>query len=62
VGGQTNIGATVQANFQRNSRAGVTFYGRIKGRHGMRSSFSTGTVTESGGDYDIFTLTYVYAW
>jgi hypothetical protein len=62
VGGQTNIGDTSQANFQRNSRAGVTFYGRIKGRHGLRSSFSTGTVTESGGDYDIFTLSYLYAW
>jgi hypothetical protein len=62
VDGQTNIGDTVQANFQRNSRAGVTFYGRIKGRHGVRSSFSTGTVTESGGDYDIFTLSYLYAW
>lgn len=62
VGGQTNIGDTRQANFQRNSRAGVTVYGRIKGGHAFRSSFSTGTVTESGGDYDIFTVSYMYAW
>ena len=62
VGGQTNIGDSNPANFQRNSRAGVTFYGRTKGGHAIRSSFSTGTVTESGGDYDVFTLSYLYAW
>jgi hypothetical protein len=62
VGGQTHIGETSQANFQRNSRAGATVFLPIKGRHAIRSSFSMGTVTESGGDYDIFTLSYTYAW
>jgi hypothetical protein len=62
VGGETQIGNASKTNFQRNSRAGVTVYFPIKGRHALRSSFSTGTVTESGGDYDIFTLSYLYAW
>jgi Putative MetA-pathway of phenol degradation len=61
-GGQTHIGDLSQANFQRNSRAGLTAYFAVKGRHAIRSSFSSGTVTESGGDYDIFTLSYLYVW
>lgn len=28
----------------------------------LPGSFSTGVATRSGGDYDIYSLTYVYAW
>ena len=41
---------------------GATLVFPIKGRHALRTSISTGAVTESGGDYEIFTLSYLYAW
>jgi hypothetical protein len=30
--------------------------------HAVRGSFSTGVTTESGGDYDMFNFSYIYAW
>ena len=62
VGGRTSVGESEQANLQRNSRVGATVVLPFKGRHALRSSISTGAVTESGGDFEIFTLSYLYAW
>ena len=62
VGGQTNIGDNEQANLQRNSRLGATVVFPIKGRHAVRGSFSTGAATKSGGDYEILSLSYIFAW
>ena len=62
VGGRTSVGESEQANLQRNSRVGATFVVPIKGTHAIRGSISTGVATESGGDYDMLTLSYVYAW
>ena len=62
VGGRTSIGESIQANLQRNSRLGATVVFPIRGRHAIRSSFSTGVVTESGGDFEMYTLSYLYAW
>jgi len=62
VGGQTNIGDTTQANLLRNSRVGVTFVMPIKHRHAFRTSYSTGAVTTTGGDFEMFSLSYFYAW
>ena len=61
-GGRTTIDGELKANLQRNSRAGVTLTFPWKGHHAIRTSFSTGTVTSSGGDYDLFSLIYVFAW
>ena len=62
VGGRTNIGDNEQANLQRNSRLGATVVFPIKGRHAVRGSFSTGAATKSGGDYEILSLSYIFAW
>jgi len=62
VGGQTNIGDTTQANLLRNSRVGVTFVMPIMGRHAIRTSYSTGAITTTGGDFEMFSLSYFYAW
>ena len=62
VGGRTRIDNQERGDFQRNSRAGATVVFPMKGRHALRSSYSTGVVTESGGDFEIFTLSYLYAW
>ena len=34
----------------------------VKGRHALRGSFSTGVSTRSGGDFEMYTLSYLYAW
>ncbi len=62
VGGRTIVSGNEQANLQRNSRLGATVVYPFKGRHAIRSSFSTGVVAESGGDFEIFTLSYLFAW
>ena len=60
LGGRTTISGTKSANFQRNSRVGFTVVHPIKGRHAIKWSFSNGVVTESGGDYQIISLAYIY--
>ena len=62
VGGRTNIGEIEQENLQRNSRFGATVVFPIKGRHALRGSYSTGVITESGGDFEMFILSYAYVW
>jgi hypothetical protein len=34
----------------------------FKGRHALRANFSTGVVTESGGDFEAIGLTYLHSW
>jgi len=62
TGGRTNIGDVKQADLQRNSRVGATVVFPMKQRHAIRSSFSTGVATSSGGDFNMYTLSYLYAW
>ena len=62
VGGSTRVGNGEKINLQRNSRIGITTTFPIRGRHALRGSFSTGAVTESGGDFESFALSYIYAW
>jgi len=60
VGGRTTISGTQSADFQRNSRVGVTLVYPLKRRHAIKASFSNGVVTESGGDFQTIALSYVY--
>jgi hypothetical protein len=62
VGGSTTISGSESKNMQRDARIGATVAFPIEGRHALRGTISTGAVSESGGDYDRFSLTYVYAW
>jgi len=62
VGGRTSAGDSEQANLQRNSRVGATVVFPFRRGHAIRSSVSTGVVTESGGDFNMFTLSYLYIW
>ena len=62
VGGRTSVGESKQANLQRNSRIGATVVFPFRRRHAIRSSVSTGVATESGGDFKMFTLSYLYVW
>lgn len=62
VGGRTIVDSTRRADFQRNSRIGATVLYPWKRHHALRGSFSRGIVTETGSDYSIFNISYMYAW
>lgn len=60
-GGESTVGGQT-SGLQRNSRAGFTALFPFKRVHAVRGSFSTGVTTESGGDYDMLNVAYLYAW
>jgi hypothetical protein len=62
VGGRTTVDQVEQADLQRNSRIGGTVVFPFKKRHAIRASFSTGIITEFGGDFENYSLNYAYAW
>jgi hypothetical protein len=62
VGGRTTVDQIERADLQRNSRIGGTILFPFKRQHAIRASYSTGITTESGGDFEIFSLSYLYAW
>jgi hypothetical protein len=62
TGGRTTVNHTERADLQRNSRVGGTLLFPFKRRHAIRGSYSTGVVTESGGDFEMYALSYQYVW
>ncbi len=62
VGGRTTVDHIERSDLQRNSRIGVTVVFPFKRRHAIRIAISKGIVTESGGDFESFSLNYAYAW
>jgi len=62
TGGETRIGAEFSDDLQRNARAGFTLVFPIQGRHALRAGFSTGISTRSGGDFEMYSLSWAYAW
>ncbi len=62
TGGETRVGAEFRDDLQRNSRAGFTLVFPIQGRHALRAAFSTGIATRSGGDFEMYSLSWIYAW
>lgn len=61
-GGETQVGSEFSDDLQRNSRADFTLVFPVLRRHAIRTSFSTGISTRSGGDFEIYSLSYAYAW
>jgi hypothetical protein len=61
-GGQSTVNGVDRDDIQRNSRAGLTLAYPINSKHLIRTSYSSGVVTEVGSAYGIFTLAYIYAW
>ena len=62
VGGRTTVDQIERGDLQRNSSIGGTMVFPFKGRQAIRVGYSTGTVTESGGDFESFSLNYLYVW
>jgi len=58
TGGRSTIGGEPVADLQRNSRLGGTVVVPFHGRHAVKVGYSTGVVTESGGDYNMLLLSY----
>lgn len=58
IGGRSTIGGEPVADLQRNSRLGGTLVIPFRGRHAFKLGYSTGVVTESGGDYQTLLLSY----
>ena len=58
TGGQSTIGGVEVADLQRNSRLGGTVVVPIRRRHAVKVGYSTGVVTESGGDYEMLLLSF----
>lgn len=58
TGGRSTIDGIELGDLQRNSRFGVTIAVPFGGRHAIKAGYSTGVVTESGGDYEMFLVTY----
>ena len=61
AGGRSYLDDEPRPDFQRNSRVGLSLSWPFQRRHILKASFSTGVATESGGDYEIYSLTYTYA-
>jgi len=62
TGGRTTVDQTERADLQRNSRLGMTMVIPFKRRHAIRLAYSTGILTESGGDFEKFSLNYIRTW
>jgi hypothetical protein len=60
LGGRTTVDGDKGADFQRNSRLGVSVAYPFARRHAIKASLNAGVVTESGGDYNTIILTYLY--
>lgn len=62
VGGRTRVGGSKNQDLQRNSRFGATLVYPLAPGNALRFGASTGTVTETGGDYDLFSLSWIRAF
>lgn len=61
-GGTTAVDGVTQNTFQRNSRLGATGTWFLGGGHAVKGSFSSGVFTRFGGEFDVFAVSYQYAW
>jgi hypothetical protein len=62
AGGRTDINGVPKADFQRNSRVGLTFAMPLAKRQSLKFSYSAGATTTIGGDFDTVSVSYQYVW
>lgn len=62
TGGRTRVDEDRKAGPQRNSRLGATVLWPFRRGHALRGAYSSGVVTESGGDFDAFSISYLRVW
>ena len=61
-GGESQLGGQHHADLQRNSRLGATLVFPVQLRHAIKFSYSSGVATRSGGDYDLYAVSYIFGW
>jgi hypothetical protein len=59
-GGRTEVEDVGRADLQRNSRMGLSIAYPFARGHAIKASYSVGVSTRAGGDFDSFSLNYVY--
>jgi hypothetical protein len=58
TGGRSTLAGVEVSDLQRNSRIGGTVVVPIRGRHAVKFGYSTGVVTESGGDFEMVLVSF----
>lgn len=58
AGGETRVDGVPNPDVQRNTRAGVTVSVPLVGRQSIKFSYSTGTTTRRGSDFNTFNATW----
>jgi len=61
-GGRTRVGGERNSDLQRNSRLGATLVYPVARGQALRFALSTGTVTETGGDFELFSVAWIRAF
>lgn len=62
AGGRTDVNGVKKADFQKNSRAGLTFALPVAKRQSLKFAYNTGATTTIGGDFDAVSVTYQIVW
>jgi len=61
-GGETQVNDVYKHDFQNNVRLGATISIPLGGNHTLKFLAHTGVTTRIGGDFDMLTLAYQFAW
>jgi hypothetical protein len=62
AGGRTTVGGTKNADYQANSRFGITFSAPVRRRNSLKVSWTTGGTTRIGGSFDTITAAWQFLW
>jgi len=62
TGGRTTVDGVEKADFQRNTRLGLTLSLPVKRRSGVKVSWARGVVTRVGGDFTSLAVAYQFLW
>jgi hypothetical protein len=61
-GGRSYISSIARADFQSNTRLGVTMSVPLTQHQSLKANLSSGVVTRIGGDFRQFNIVWQYAW
>jgi len=62
TGGRTTVDGVEKADFQRNTRLGLTVSLPVKRRGGLKASWARGVITRVGGDFTTVAVAYQFLW
>lgn len=62
TGGRTTVGGVMNADFQKNSRVGLTLAVPVGRRQSVKLSWAKGATTRIGGDFQTLAVAWQYLW